>query len=542
MKTRAIAWENMMVETLTGHNRSNGISYNELLETDKVAPPAVYLEDSPMEPGLTTVEISRYWTREEHEREVEKLWKRVWQMACHVDDIPNVGDTHVYDIAGLSFIVVRSDADTIKAYPNACLHRGRALCDNHKKGLRALRCPFHGWSWELDGTLKEVPCQWDFPTVSEETHSLTECKVDTWGGFVFINPDPDAEPLMDFLGDIDRHFQIPFERRYKAAHLIKKLPCNWKVAQEAFMESYHVVGTHPELMPSFGDANSKYDVWGNISRAMSPSGPPSPHMHIENPDPSYFPDGKLYQSFTHPLSKHTYSRIEENRVHVKLPNGKTGVFDMDANWIEGDVTSADPHMCNWIGGKIIEGEEDTPMTFTDVSPQQYRQDMAKAKRDDMREVWGDYVDTVSDADLNDSIFYSVFPNISPWADFNPIFYRFRPDGDNPEQSLHEVMYMLPLPEGAERPAPAECTYLNLDQDYTEATEIGSYLAKIFNQDYINHRAIQKGVKNHPHGRTMFASYQESKLRHFHETLDKWLDADEAPRSGKSKAKRVKEAA
>jgi hypothetical protein len=121
----------MMVETLTGHNRSNGISYTELLEGDKVGPPAIYLEESPMEPGVTTVEVSRYWTKEEHDREVEKLWKRVWQMACHKDDIKDVGDTHVYDIAELSFLIVRVSEDEIKAFPNSCMHRGRAICDNH---------------------------------------------------------------------------------------------------------------------------------------------------------------------------------------------------------------------------------------------------------------------------------------------------------------------------------------------------------------------------------------------------------------------------
>lgn len=97
--------------------------------------------------------------------------------------------------------------------------------------------------------------------MTEEEYSLPEVKVGHWGGFIFINPDPDCEPLEDFLGDIDRHFGIPFERRYKAAHLIKRLPCNWKIAQEAFMESYHVIATHPELLGSFGDVNSKYDVF-----------------------------------------------------------------------------------------------------------------------------------------------------------------------------------------------------------------------------------------------------------------------------------------
>ena len=519
-----------MVETLTGHNRSNGISYSELITGDTVAPPAVYLEESPMEPGLTTVETHRYWTRKEHDREVERLWKRVWQMACHKDDIPNVGDTHVYDIAGLSFIIVRVSKDEIKAYPNACLHRGRALCDHHKQGQRVLRCPFHGWSWALDGALAEVPCQWDFPTVSAQTHSLTSIKTGEWGGFVFINPDPNCESLEDFLGDLDRHFRIPFERRYKAAHLIKRLPCNWKIAQEAFMESYHVIGTHAVLMPAFSDANSKYDVWHNVSRAMSADGPPSPHTDLEGPDPSFFPDRKAFQSFIHPISKHVFRRLEENRVEVTLPGGKTGIFDMYANHIEGEVKSTDLHLCNWIGGKIAPGEEDTPISYAKETPHAFRDRAAQARREEMRPQWGDFVDTISDADLNDAIFYSVFPNLSPWADFNPIFYRFRPDGDNPEQSLHEVMFMIALPEGAERPKPAKCTFLDIDDDYTQATEFGSYLTKIFNQDYLNHKAIQKGIKNHPKGKTMFASYQESKLRHFHETLNLWLDSEEAPRS------------
>ena len=85
-----------MVETVTGKNRSNGITYNDLASGDAVPPPEVYLEDSPMEPGVTKVKTDRFYSKEAHDLEVERLWKRVWQMACHEDDIPNVGDTHVY--------------------------------------------------------------------------------------------------------------------------------------------------------------------------------------------------------------------------------------------------------------------------------------------------------------------------------------------------------------------------------------------------------------------------------------------------------------
>ena len=148
----------------------------------------------------------------------------------------------------------------------------------------------------------------------------------------------------------------------------------------------------------------------------------------------------------------------------------------------------------------------------------------------MRPQWGDAIDKVSDADMIDAIFYSVFPNLHPWADFNPIFYRFRPDGNNPEQSLHEVMYMLPVPDGEERPAPAKCTLLDLEDDYTKATEFGSYLNKIFNQDGLNHAAVQKGLHNHPKGEVIFASYQESKIRDFHNKLNLWLDSETPPKS------------
>jgi phenylpropionate dioxygenase-like ring-hydroxylating dioxygenase large terminal subunit len=519
-----------MVETKTGHDRSNGISYNDILKGDRVPPPAVYLEDSPMPPGVTTVAAQRYFSRAEHDLEVEKLWKRVWQMACHESDIPNVGDAHVYDIASLSYIVIRVSETEVKAFPNACLHRGRALCDDHRKELKVFRCPFHGWSWHIDGRLKEVPGHWDFPSVTEEEYSLPEVRVGYWGGFYFINPDPDCEPLEDFLGDLDRHFGIPFERRYKAAHLIKRLPCNWKVAQEAFMESYHVVATHPELLGSFADVNSKYDVFGNFSRAMSASGPPSPHTGLENPDISVYPDRKAYQSMKHLLSGHTYRRIAENEVEVTTPNGQTGRFTAAAEYLSGEVKSADIQMCNWVGGKICAGDEDTPMDYPTESMRAYRDSRAKNRREQLRPAFGAYVDKIADADLNDAIFYTVFPNLHPWADFNPIFYRFRPDGDNPEQSLHEVMYMIPVPEGVEPPPPAKCTFLDLDDDYTLAPEFGSNLLKIFNQDGVNHRMVQKGLHSHPKGETIYASYQETKIRHFHALLQRWLDSKQAPKS------------
>ena len=161
-----------MTETITGTDRSAGITYQDLLDTDTHPVPEVLRRVSPIDPGATTIPIERYISQEFHNLEVEKLWKKVWQMACHEDDIPDVGDYFTYEIADLSFLIVRAKEDTFKAYVNACLHRGRLLRETHGKRATELRCPFHGWAWNLDGTIKEIPCQWDFPHVDPEEESL----------------------------------------------------------------------------------------------------------------------------------------------------------------------------------------------------------------------------------------------------------------------------------------------------------------------------------------------------------------------------------
>jgi len=510
-----------MVETVTGTNRSKGLSYQELLKTDSKSVPACLKKQAPTHDTIDSIDVERYFSREFHDLEVEKLWGRVWQLACHEDDIPNVGDVINYDIASLSYIVVRTGEDEFAAYPNACRHRGRKLVDCRKEGLGAFRCPFHGWSWNLDGSLKEVPCQWDFPGVSEETHSLTPVKTGRWGGFVFINPDPDAGPLEDFLGNIDEHWEtLPFERRYKAVHVAKKLPCNWKIGQEAFMESYHVVATHPTLLLEMGDANSQYDCFGNLSRAISPQGIPSPHIDTDLAGEP-FDDTTPFTAYRHPITGDFYERLEEDRIRLTKKDGRFGIFNSSAEPLEGEIKNADQHICNWFGGRLTPDMEADKYPFGALPVAEARAARAAARRNQMRPLMGDEIDEVCDAELVDSIYYSIFPNISPWGCYSPIFYRFRPDGDNPEQCIHEVMFMMPVPKGQERPPAAPIHWLDLDADYMDAPELGR-LAKVFNQDQINLRAVQEGLRNLPDGKVTLAEYQETKIRHLHASLNKWL--------------------
>ncbi len=440
---------------------SPGISYQQLLDTDsrlQHVPPALRWQSwAPL--GSGDIPRERYTSAEFHQREKELLWKRVWQMACREEDIPDVGDTCVYDICDQSILVVRVAADTIKAYFNACLHRGRQLRDTGGN-TPELRCPFHGFCWNLDGTLKQIPCEWDFPHVNPDEWSLPEAQVGTWGGFVFVNMDAHCEPLSDFLGELPSHFvKWPLERRYKAAHVARVIPTNWKVLQEAFMEAFHVAATHPQLLAGIGDANSAYDWHGNFSRAITPNGTPSPHLRWA------------------PTEQQMFDAMSDRRMDEPPFVELTGA--MTARSVAGD------------GGRAR-----------------------------LAKVIGDAAHDLSDAELADSIYYTLFPNFHPWGAYNRIVYRFRPHDDRHDMAVMECMLLEPYDLAKPKPAAAPIHWLGVDDDWTEAPELG-LLARVFNQDTFNLPKVQRGLSSLRKDITL-ANYQETKLRHFHWLLSKWV--------------------
>lgn len=254
-----------------GPRSAGWLSKEELfaLETRPELMPDIYRADAPMTGGMQRLSVDRYLKREYHDLEVEKLWKRVWQMACHQDDIPEIGDYQVYDVASLSFLIVRVSETEIKAYYNACLHRGRQLREFGGKRATEFRCPFHGWSWKIDGAMKEMTCPWDFPDLDPQNLPLPEVKVGLWAGMVFINPDPEAGSLEDFLGPsmISQFEKFELEKRWKSAHVARVVDANWKLTMEAFSEGWHVIATHPQTMlAGFDGANIHYDIFGNFGR------------------------------------------------------------------------------------------------------------------------------------------------------------------------------------------------------------------------------------------------------------------------------------
>ncbi len=172
--------------------RSPGLTFQDLLDADTHPVPDVLRLESPRYFGSEDIPIERYTSREWHRREVDQLWSKVWQFACREEHIPEPGDYIVYDIAELSFLVVRQHDGSIKSYPNACLHRGRQLKEYDGR-CSEIRCAFHGFAWALDGNLLDVPAAWDFPHVDQrpDDFTLPECAVGHVGRIRVHQPRPE---------------------------------------------------------------------------------------------------------------------------------------------------------------------------------------------------------------------------------------------------------------------------------------------------------------------------------------------------------------
>lgn len=442
-----------------------GPSVQEVYARDDNPPPAVLRGEFPATgQSLDDVSTLRYFDQGWFDQEVEKVWRKCWQFACRVEDIPNVGDHTIYEIVHDSLIVVRTGPDEIRAYVNACLHRGTLL---RTKGgsVKQFRCPFHGFTWDLDGKLVEIPSAWDFPQVDPPKWCLPEAKVGVWGGFVFVNFDPDCEPLESYLEILPEHFKMAnLEDRYIAAHVAKTLDCNWKLAMEAFIEAFHVAYAHPQVLGYYGDLNTQYDVFPgvrHVDRMISLHGVPSPSMGDLEPD--------------------------------------TTIRHIRRDW-------------PFFGGPPIEEElGDTP-----------RAKLANRARKKITRSSGRDMSGLSDAEALDLIEYSLFPNMVPWAGQGmPILYRFRPKGNNPEQCVMELMFMFAKAPDGSHPPPAEINWLSPGQLWADAPELGN-AAVVADQDTDNLQRIQKGIRTSRKPGATFAQYQESRLRHFHETLDYYM--------------------
>lgn len=460
----------------SGRNRSPGISWEELMDLDSRQAPDFLTHESYEYRGSEPIAASRYTSEDFAKLEREKMWPNVWQFAAREEDLPEAGDYIVFENAGRSYLVSRQDDGSVKAMHNVCLHRGRKLRteDGHADSFI---CPFHGFTWNKDGNFASIPCAWDFTHLTNDKMHLPEAQVGRWGGYIFLKENPGGPTLEEFLSPIPEHFERwRHEECTTAIWVAKEVPANWKVTMEAFMEAWHTIITHPQLLPFTGDCNAAYWTWGdNVNVNLVPFGIMSPHVN---------PEGKTEQWIVEEFIKY---------------NGRS------ADNYEGDA-AADPYAV-----KVPEG-----MTA--------RAALGEAMRANYTKMFGHDHSHATDAELLDGLVYNVFPNFAPWGGFMPnIVYRWRP-GATPDTCLMEVRILTRVPPGQPIPRGVPMRLLGKDEPWTAAKEIG-ILGDVFEQDMDNLPYVQDGLKCSKTGEVNLGDYQEIRIRQFHQTLDKYLSGE-----------------
>jgi phenylpropionate dioxygenase-like ring-hydroxylating dioxygenase large terminal subunit len=431
----------------------------------------------PDQPALIPVEA--YFSEDYARAENEKLWGNVWQIACRLEEIPEVGDYVTYDILDESIIIIRNAPDQISAYYNVCQHRGRRLTEGCGRAMQ-FRCRFHGWAWDLHGknTFVLDPQDWG-KCLTPENLKLKEVKLDTWGGWVWINMDPNCQPLKSYL---DPAFTMlgPFEfdkMRYRWRKWLR-FPCNWKVAIEAFIESYHIDSTHPQLARytnsrfwSKAENNCGWHGIGEQRTGIRGGGAGTSSVMItEGEDP----------------------RIVAAEFHNEL-----------ANTIDATTTATFVKAANRLVDELPAG---TP-------PGQVAAHLAaSAQRDDAaRGVLWPKIDAAQLMDAGHD--WHIFPNtVILNGPTQALCYRARPDGYDPNRCIFDVYVIERFPDGEE----PETEWVFTPEPTADKWR------KILPQDFSNMSQVHKGMKSRGFVGARPSPVQEIPVIHFHRLLARYM--------------------
>ena len=197
-------------------------------------------------PRFPDIPVGRYVDDEFWEIERRHLWTKVWVLAGRVEDLPGAGDFVTFDDLGPPVVLVRGRDLVIRAFYNTCQHRGAPVVRENRGSTRLLRCQYHSWSYDIEsGRLVSVPDERDFVDLDKESRCLPTLRCEVWDGWIFVNQDPDAMPLAEWLGPIpDELAELEGPRLRSISRESHVVPCNWKVTAEAFLEVYHFRHIH----------------------------------------------------------------------------------------------------------------------------------------------------------------------------------------------------------------------------------------------------------------------------------------------------------
>jgi phenylpropionate dioxygenase-like ring-hydroxylating dioxygenase large terminal subunit len=210
------------------------------------------------------------------------LWKKSWLYALHTDELPRPGSYRLWRKTGAPIIIVRDKDRRIRAFYNTCRHRGAPLVEKDGGETKGFFCRYHGWSYDLTGRLLAVREKRDFPNMEPSCFGLNEVRCEQFGNFVFINEDPQAEPLLQSLGPIPAHLEnLRFDNIRHIHSSSFEITCNVKILLDAFLETYHLKSIHPQTVDRFLDSRGTHAVlWRNGHSMMV-----TPHRRPDWRDP-----------------------------------------------------------------------------------------------------------------------------------------------------------------------------------------------------------------------------------------------------------------
>jgi nitrite reductase/ring-hydroxylating ferredoxin subunit len=437
------------------------------------------------------IRSGRYIDPEFAKLEQEKLWLNVWQMAARLDEIPETGDFTVYEIGDQSLIITRVDEHTVKAYNNACPHRGTALAEDSGTFEKCrIICPFHGWRWGIDGKNQYVLEKHQFRggNLQSDDVALKEVAVEIFAGFVFINFSKNPQPFAEFIapvGQLIEDLAIGDMHHYWWKSVV--VPANWKVALEAFLEGYHVPATHPQLEVPSADF-----IFGDDVTKATPQYAHLDHIY-ENFDNGH---GRFLGGEKTPMAGHT--RLEGDPVDIMADRLNLLVEGMDALVLAEDVA-----LVRSLKGKPLPegstlGAEYVKLLYSTAAQQQ--RPMPKLDPQVLAQ-WGGEI--------------FVFPNlmILPQAG-NAMIYRVRPNGADPDSCIFEILSTKTYPAAQSIP---RATVQAMD-----SPDDPDQFLQIPRQDFANIPKIQKGLHTQGCKQIWLADYYEKIILNLHQELDRFL--------------------
>ena len=310
-------------------------------ERGRTAPPEGF-------PKLPDIPAGRYVDPDFFALEQERIWPRSWLMAGHRDELPGPGSYFRWDAAGVPLFLVRGRDEVIRAYYNTCSHRGGPVVREPSGQEITLRCGYHGWTYDLEGRLIGVPDERDFVDLDKSCRSLRSVRCECWGRFLFVCLDDEAPPLLDFLGSVpDETADFGMDEIRLVERQSHDLACNWKVAVDAFLETYHLENLHPHSVARLIDHRG-------ASMGLLPNG------HSRMPTPVHEEHLAARASGANPLDIRSVGEIARitNLAYSVFPNLITplepGGFPILLFWPR-DVRTTTMEVL-WFGGDWGEGE------------------------------------------------------------------------------------------------------------------------------------------------------------------------------------------